>query len=359
MLFGGLVNIPDELSLYKSRDYKSYTKDENEAMNIIFDRELGEQYPVGSFTFTLQPNYSDIDTRSVITIGINDFGKLANKIRQLVQKVLTNQNFYFSEFKAGFDKRYNPDDKRYVLRWTLPEVMKGYKILDNNSIITLENALKMRTVIKLDYYGLVDGRYIEVSNFIILRILGPFGNFDYISVPQNYEEIFPFEVYKEMKRLADKNQKDYNLFKALKRAWSLSRYIKNTQVLKKIEPIVNSNLALIAQIKSDLESMSGIIEKEKMKAIPYASMAKALDLIKKKLSKIGDLDLNDEMLYLAIDEIIEQLLKKDKESIVSINVLIEYFKQVLNRETEKALNNIKFNIFSIPLPSQYIPSQMK
>ena len=195
--------------------------DDNESAPIIF----------GSSNYRIQKYFADIDLRQPFK-GVNSIEELVKlfeiQLKKIVDKINKLKTHYVTEIKAGLDMRYlinvgklingryTPDNNllynvrnlynnkllsnleyfrityildkgifnsdaydvihytlrnKYIIRWSADEILDGKKILPGNSFIYLKDALKMNTPTKIDMIAYYDGKFIEITNFIILSIL--------------------------------------------------------------------------------------------------------------------------------------------------------------------------------------------
>jgi hypothetical protein len=99
----------------------------------------------------------------------------------MVLNIIKTPSIYFSEFKAGLDYRFPEDRNKYIIRWSSNDVLAGLKILDGGVVKTLVDALDDPTVVKFDIWAPIEGRYVEVSNFMILQMVDKDGNVTFLN----------------------------------------------------------------------------------------------------------------------------------------------------------------------------------
>jgi hypothetical protein len=122
------------------------------------------------------------------------------------------------------------------------------------------------------------------------------------------------------------------LFKIIKRLFSYARLTKNYNLLKFLEPFINSNLSKLASFKSDLETLGLIIENDKF---PLPQMTNdELDKIKFGIDNILDMDINKKEVYNQIDILKDFIKNKNKnKSLEKLKLINKYFDKVINHET--------------------------
>ena len=88
----------------------------------------------------------------------------------------------------------------YIVRWNINELIQGHKMVGNpeNQIkIYLNNALKDKTVCKLDLWAQVDNHYTDITNFFVLSYLNQKGNEILLSPAfKDYEENLIHDIKK-------------------------------------------------------------------------------------------------------------------------------------------------------------------
>lgn len=132
--------------------------------------------------------------------------------------------------------------EKFVLRWTLPELERGYKILPKEKTITIGEALRKNPFVKIDVIIRTRGRFVECS-----FILG---------------EMFWFRnSYKrEIATQVEFNISKGRWMKAAKRAWLLGivdqdRVAENIKFLKKLAPLFGSRAAQLYQHHAEADSI--------------------------------------------------------------------------------------------------------
>ncbi len=349
-MYAGLIhNIRDE-DLIKNRNPRLYTDKEREILDLLAINKDSLIEPIGSFTYNIQQYPSDIDVNQTVFIEGNDLSKITIDIKNAIHNILLHPNVYFSDFKAGVDERYPDNRDLFIIRWIPRELLTGSKLLPGGKILRLEDALKMKSVVKLDIIVFVNDRFIEASTFFILKNTR---TGKYFNLPDNYIENFISDVKSEILKYSTVGE-SFKLFKAVKRMWSLARVMKDFKTLRELEPMINSNLSLLSQINSDLETMTLVIEKAMI--TPIKELLISINTIEKKLSTIIDISLDDYILEEGIDKVKLLLNKKvtnitRDEIIKQLYVLHDYLLKVINMETFLYMKNAKL----LPINRKYLP----
>lgn len=297
--------------------------------------------PVGSFALKLlYPG--DIDVREQITACCNEqeaVQKIANDVKEMVKKIISTPGFFLADFKAGLDERYPDDRDLYIVRWDAHELIKGYKLLPGNYKITLEQALSDPTIVKLDIWAPVEGRYIEASNFMILMVEHPDGTTEFLNGLQpDYITSIRQDVFDYFSR------NKLNAFKATKRMLLLARAYEDEHMLSIIVPLINSGAGIMYQVISDMNTIVEMTEKLQ-NSTPYEYIFKEIDGFKNRLSYIHEFEF-DEM---NIDLLIDHIVKTKPLSDNLINKLDNIMTLLLNSLNNYVLTyDMANNIYPVP-----------
>jgi hypothetical protein len=383
----------------------------NEVKLLSFNKK-DEASPFGSFIYRLQKYPGDIDLVETFTecCTMDEvINKFSRALKKMIKDISNKRTHYFSEVKAGLDKRYDidignmingrylPDKKLFdysmkmyynnlitedefkiifyifknvkdlgqdeydtiynifrehrILRWQPKEILEGKKILPGNQIKYLNDALQDHTPVKIDQLVLLGDRFIEVTNFVMLAIqkddeLVPI-NIDLelehnanVQLPQEIEKLYFSDYY-------------YSPFKMIKRMYSLARHNRNEEILYKIIPFVSSNISLLYQLKSEIDTLILILKK--LKTPPTITINKQLDGMKNRLASIIEIGTEDLENY---NQFINKIIKtkKSEEKIEMLERLNKSFKKKINYDTIKYLEKIEFNpppYYVLPITRKY------
>jgi len=346
---GGLIGTITDKNLLAPKNENLYTDDEKQFMELIKIKHDSVMIPIGSFTQKIQSKPSDIDINQIIIINNNSIDQFIIDLQNIIININVTPNVYFSDFKAGIDERFPDVKDKYILRWSPEEIITGYKILDGNIKMTLKEALQMKSIVKLDIIIFINDRFIEESTFYILvNVSGEEQHF--INLPDNYFELFIGALKNDIYKYSQADT--FKLLKSVKRMWSLARIKKDIEMLRKLSPMITSNLFLLSQINADLETM-GLLA-DKVDNPPIKLLLKAINLIGKNLSTIADIDLDDNKIINILNNI--KILLTDgynnEEFEKLLSMLHDYLLDVINKETVEYMeqNNL------LPIPDDYLPT---
>jgi hypothetical protein len=372
----------------------------------------------GSANYRMQKYGADVDGIQGIygTTSLEDFlEKLEKKMKSIVRSINKAKTHYMTEIKAGIDVRYkidigkcingiytlpsnfpitinkmyeaglfnkleytrfvlivkkssecglNGDDydvvyntvrERLILRWTSKEILQGYKQLEGNYYITLIDALKLSTPTKIDMIVLYDGKFIEITNFLVLalEVKGKYyALYKDFPLTEREKDLFIDDGLKsEIEKLLYSNY-HYSPFKAVKRTFALARARHDANMLTNIIPIVSQDLSLLYQIKSEIDA--DIIVLTYAKSPPVVSVNKHLDNIKLRIAKVLLLDtkiLKDTNNTLNQAMFIRNPIKKAQ----LLTELSGGFKKLINYHSIEYFTKINNN----PMQMAYLPSTHK
>jgi hypothetical protein len=166
-----------------------------------------------------------------------------------------------------------------VLRWTIEDIQRGYKVLRGNVKITLAEAVTMQTVVKIDVYVLINNRFVEVTNWFLLKSRTRNGKFQTISASMgNYED----NVLKDI--AVYKNPQLKKHMKLAKRMWLYAVKSEDIKTMRKLFPLFSSGIAKLSQIVSDIETLCNMFDK--LRFPPIRLMVDELQDIKMRMGTI-------------------------------------------------------------------------
>lgn len=402
--------------LTESKPKQTYSKQQIHNIKLLSTNKKELAEPFGSATYRVQPFPGDLDLHEVFygKYTLRDaVRKFANLIKGIAQDIKTNRLHYFSEMKTGLDKRYdvyigdlkygifkpcpylkiyskalyeknllskkefkiiqkilsipNPGGDEYdalkyifrehmILRWTENEIIQGYKNLPGGIKMELEEALTMKTHVKIDMITLVNGIIVEVTNFWILVYVDHYGNnhminidFDYLD-PEKTAIKYDEQLKDEIEKLYYSNQ-FYNPFKMVKRMWAYSRTFDLNSPIKVLSPIVSGDISKLYQIKSELDTIIRIFELNKN---PVATINNQVDILKQKIVNILFIPSDDlEVIYEIIDEFIKETDNGKRKELIKI--IKKFISSVVNIKTIQELDKIHYN----PPRREFLPTQLK
>lgn len=384
--------------LLQTRPQNSLSLDTLEAIDLI---TLDKAYPpniVGSFKYIVHEYPADIDMfefyKGCCTLK-KASEEIADKFKTMAKNIKAKSNIYLGDFKAGIDHRYyvnvgkqnnkelfyykpeairkriielrenklyseteanellskvieNPTiqeysdlesalQKRYIVRWSLDEMIKGMKELPLKLDLTLAEAITQHGVVKIDIWVYLNKRYIEMTNWFMLTYKDASGKEENLSVkPEKYES----SIKKDLKHYNDPAVNKY--MKLSKRLWLYAVLKNDKKLMFTLYPLFSSGAAKMYQILGEIETISNILEK-----VPKPAMPTILENIEDWKTRLGTVlsDVLPIAMNHTIDKKIDAILsnKEKKEVIlVYLNEIEDKLNEYVNRYVKKYF--IKKNI---------------
>lgn len=326
--------------------------------------------PFGSSTYRAQKYPGDVDLHEKVVGSSTEevVSEFAKKMKERIRKINSLKDHWITEIKAGVDKRfdidigklysnnYTPteaqriaiwsinkylkvgererlvevlrktylgaDDFSFIqelvrdlktLRWSGPEVLKGF-LMHKGRKIKFEEALQDEASVKIDMVTIIDGLYVELTNFFFLGAIPPGSNQlilintgynfnDQTQVLKSYESGLKTEIEKLFY-----SSFHYNPFKGAKRMWAYSRTLYKAgqqdfaRDIKALFPLVTGNISLTYQIKSTISTFLLVAEKMTKRALEE-EYPKFVDKLKYLLSSVTQISNSQlETLYQYIEQ---------------------------------------------------------
>ena len=212
---------------------------------------------VGSASIKKSIYYSDYDLFEKVS-GKSDT-MIYNHFKSVFEVVKRSDNVVITDFKCG-------EKNGVSLRWTYEEIKNN-----NNQGVSFAEALRHKSMIKMDIVALVSGRFVEITEVYNIYLDGePNMSMTLEEIVENIKNEYAMEV------------RDGNYMKALKRMFSLLK-LKNEEPQKQelLLEYFNSPNGLIYRCKSDLETMLLVLDSSKFNLI---EIRESLQLLKETIS---------------------------------------------------------------------------
>ena len=204
--------------------------------------------------------------------------------------------------------------KFHILRWTIDEILQGYKTLHNKKISLVE-ALQTPALFKLDVIGFTRDKFMEFSIIYDVR-------------NEHNERVNNYRV--NVKESLENDIKNYistgKYYKALKRYYSKLKYEhkhnkQNLNEMKDLIKFFNSQVGILNSVKNDIETILILVESESV--LPAEKILNVINSFIYRLSNVYD---------------VNEFLKKE-DSILKI--LHKIVKQDFNKKTLRMLEALK------------------
>lgn len=388
-------------SLLQTRPYSSLSSDTLDVIKTITLDHVSPPQIVGSFKYIIHEYPADIDLFEKYEICCSKdkaAHDIAKRIKMIANNIKTNKNIYLGDFKAGIDRRFyidighmhrtslygykpqliresiiklkvqglidtdemdnllklvvdNPNvfeyirlekhvHDKYIVRWTLDELIKGKKELVNGPILTLEDAVTHKSVVKIDVWAFLHNRHIEMSNYFLLKYTDAQGKKHILSNRlDNYDMSLIRDIH------------EYNIIskymKMAKRVWNYAVLKKNYKMLSMLYPLFSSGAAKMYQIIGECECIQNILEN--IDRPHYYNITKNLEDWKIRLGTIMNDILPTQValkLFDDINNIIKLIENKNDIKLViqEIKTIHDKLDIYVNKYVQWYLKKINFNI---------------
>jgi hypothetical protein len=399
--------------IFTDKPVTSYSANIIKEINLI-SYDKNESHPIGTFSYrsTLYP--SDIDAFELIQecCDMNTVIILfLRKIQDIVKEILTKRNHWFLELKAGLDNRYNLDigqlhnmqwlinpelhnniftlyhnnllsrkeyeilnslitnnpgpkeyeilkkmlREHYILRWSAIEVLRGYKQLSGGIIKTLQNAFIDKSQINMELIVIINNKIVDISNFFAVEAIDNLGNVTVINLPQESHTDFENYFKENLKSSIEKlyySILEPNYLKLAKRYFSYGRFTKNSVLINKVLPLLNSSIGLAGQLKSEIAVIIKLIEFTHGQHLPLNIIVNQLDNLKTRLSHV--IEINNDTLTM-----LNELIQKAMDQINPINMIefLSPIKKMLEELTNQYSLIYLKRVKLAPPPRDLLPSK--
>ena len=177
-------------------------------------------------------------------------------IELVVQEPSIEEWYILDEFIRNF----------YIIRWDLDELIDGYIQIrskvnkkgkeEKKLKIKLTDAIQDKSVCKLDIWAPINGRFIEVTNFLVFIYIDDTGKEHIMNISvDNYI----LNLIKDLKKYGKGGYKQ-NSLKYAKRLWSLANTLDETHKLEVLFPLFSSGAAILYQINAEIEVLINMLE---------------------------------------------------------------------------------------------------
>jgi hypothetical protein len=213
--------------------------------------------------------------------------------------------------------------KIMTLRWTPDEILSGQKKL-KHGYISLNDAVVM-FINKIDIVFIYQGFYTEMSNILMLQNNSSHHILEFLPLTTNVNHFLTALKFNLFEYL---HHKDKNYLKAIKRMFSIAVLLDDNNMVLKIFPLLQSNVAILNRVNGILKTIRDMLDKYSANEL----MLTMLNNMKPVLANIFEFDFAERR----IDDIIDHINKTNIKE--KIDMLIDRFNKVINRETLKYIN---------------------
>lgn len=214
--------------------------------------------------------------------------------------------------------------KYYIVRWDLDELIDGVKVLKGDKILLLGDALTSNSIVKLDIWAPIKGRYNEITNFFLLILQNSDGT----------EAVLNANLGDRIKQL-DKDIHKYsspehrNSLKLAKRLWNKALTTKDEKLYDTLYPLFDSDAAMLNQIGSEAEVIQNMLEGLPIEEIPIKTLIKQIDGFKERIMNTLEIQFNTKPFFKIINSIINYY--ENNHDDWDPNVIVHYLNEFNNK----------------------------
>lgn len=304
------------ITLKNITDYKSYITRLISNLETIINKNTlitDIKYGVNKNIYKSDfKNYKEVfyyieSNKYISTSQKKELNKLYNNINN--ENDIINQFYFLDAFR-----------KTYTLRWSLKELVNGYKMVDNEKK-TLGDCLYDPAIFKIDLLAQTRKGLEEISIIYQFKYRNKILNGGYVDIKQSLRKDITILFGKE------------KYFKCLKRIFSYNTMKgDNERMNDNLIKLFNSNVGILYMVINDMEQII-----EHAKEIKRENLLFEIDIIKLNLNKIYEFD-ND-----LLDKITEKLFllkSKDNEKIkIEVEEIKNIFEEILKVKTLQYIKN--------------------
>lgn len=214
--------------------------------------------------------------------------------------------------------------KFHIVRWTPALIKAGQQKLRDGRNYTLAEAIQAPSIVKIDVIALVsNNRFSEFSCIYSLYNNGK---------PINKHKI---DIKKSLEEAIVSYTLEGKLFKVLKRKFSLAKLTNDTATLKKLNPILTSDLGRLYVIQSDMATLLSLLE---YRDAPIKMIKQEMDEFVNRFANIYTVKAFLKIEPKLIEDIHTALTFKSKARLIArLKVINEEIERVLNMSTEEVI----------------------
>lgn len=345
---------PNDIDLFES--YEGCCGFEQVRKNVIKRfQDMIQEIEANPLTY-LGDFKAGYDSRYTVDIGEIDGSKIrgydhdaiTKRMRELYDSKLLSENEIATWLRAVIEKPTLNEyielkhliHKKKTVRWTSKDILMGYKKLRGGHLLSLEDALSQKSIVKIDVWTNISGRYTEVTNWYAITYLED-GSVHpkYMSEPLGD---YQHSLVKDLEYYSNPTLK--KSMKLAKRIWNYYVFKNMKKEMVMLYPLFSSGAAKMHQIIGEIETICSIL-----KYVAKPDMESIKSNIEDWKTRMGTL-LNDilpvSISNMLFDKINETLSSRSKQQIIN---LISDIKYTLDTAVDKAVKKY-FRIHRITNP---------
>lgn len=231
--------------------------------------------------------------------------------------------------------------EKWIVRWNEKEILNGYKLLPGRKKLFLYNALSSGSLVKLDIFAPIDGRYTEAESWILINSLDRCDQKEPLTLQLSDPKVFVLNVSSDAIRFKQLGKN----WKSLKRIFSLANFLADEKMVKLLLPLFSSKLNLTSQFRSSLETLKEMIQKkfDFRVDIVLDSFLTFVHLFEKNKLTISQKRMLHRIIPMLM-ELSESLVLESRGTIDLIDEITDVLSPFIEKETKEFMKKHKLDI---------------
>lgn len=238
------------------------------------------------------------------------------------------------------DEIYKILREYYILRWSANDILLG-SLVKYGKKFYLEDCIDTHSPINIEVIAVVNNKFTDLSNFYVVMFHDKLTDQDYmINFPQEYLIDGKNFVINGLKGGINKvlfSNTYLDVFKGIKRMYSLARLTNDFALYNKIAPIISSDLSALSQIKSEIGTIIEIMDFTS--TLPWGVLYSQLESIKWRIG--GNTYISDDLIDVVISNI--DIILANKYEVDNTKKILSQIKEILvdvvNKRAAEYLNS--------------------
>lgn len=282
------------------------------------------------YNLTSHDLYHFLDTNMSI-LKIDDYNKIKGMAAYLTRDTI--------------DEIYKILREYYILRWSANDILLG-SLVKYGKKFYLEDCVDTHSPINIEEIAVVNGKFTDLSNFYVVMFHDKISGKDFvINFPQEYLEDGKKFVINGLRDGINKvlfSKVYLDVFKGIKRMYSLARLTGDINLFNKIAPIISSDLSALSQLKSEVGTIIEIMDFTSN--LPWGILYSQLESIKWRVG--GNTFISDIEIDIVISKI--DTILSNKYELDNTKILLKQIKKILvdtvNEKAAEYLESVKLYV---------------
>jgi hypothetical protein len=264
--------------------------------------------------------------------------------------------------QGHFEKIKEMLRKHFILRWTIDELNRGYKILRDMTgeyRYELDLAIQDKSSINIEgIFKTKDNKFSDCSNFFQLTYISKYGKQIFMNFAD--ESMIDFLKFRQEDLKKSMYTLMYskiapNLFKSAKRMMSYGISFQDITLVTRCYKIINSQYGKLYALNSQLKTLAKLIKIHGDKQLDDEALYHHIDYIRWELENLILLDYNFSGVINILSKIIDENIRfSSKEVIEILDKITHNFMDYINTK----IKDVMYNDDLYPLPKYLVPEKL-